>query len=37
MLIMEKSKRDTKERIKLSHQECIGTLGEKEYLQGIGN
>ena len=30
MLIMEKSKRDTKERIKLSHQECIGTLGEKE-------
>ena len=29
MLRMEKSKRDTMERIKLVfHQECIGTLGE---------
>ena len=36
MLIMEKSKRDTMERIKLSHQECIGTLGEKEIYKELG-
>ena len=36
MLTMEKSKRDTTERIKLSHQECIGTLGEKEIYKGLG-
>ena len=29
----KKSKRDTTQRIKLSHQECIGTLGEKEIQQ----